>query len=133
MSVRLKPGPKQTHEEAAHAASFMFGSLAHFSDPAYDVPVSRDDIAEEDVPCVLRDLKSKNDRGPSRLQCVLELCQAYGLALPFYVRTVHTILNAALAVMGFADKNRTSLANLKNGHEYDKTVWEKLLKQFQDR
>lgn len=110
--VRFNPDQKKTHEDAARDVSSVFGSSVDFLDPANDMPVSEDGIFEKDALWDLRDLAFKDSAGPSALQRVQELCQAYGLAVPSDVRAVQKLLKDALAALDCIDKDRGSLANL---------------------
>lgn len=40
----------KTHKNAAHQVSSVIGFSADFSDPVDNIPVSEDDIVEEDAP-----------------------------------------------------------------------------------
>lgn len=116
--VKFRPGLWKMHEGAAHTVSSVPGSLTDVKDPAVDMPVSEDDIGEQDAPQDLRDMTSKHDRGPSALQRMQEFFQMYGLARPSDFSAVQMILRATLTVLASADKNQTSFASLKKEHEF---------------
>lgn len=50
MSVKFKPGPRKSCDEAAHALSLVLSSSADFSNTTDDMPVFEDDTVQEDAP-----------------------------------------------------------------------------------
>lgn len=75
LSVVFKSGYRKTLAEAADDVSSVFDSSADFPCPVSDVSIAEDEIVDEVSPCDLRDLTFKNDREPSALQQIQELCR----------------------------------------------------------
>lgn len=70
----IKSGPRMTLAEGPDATSSVVNSTSDFPDSASNVPIYENEIIEEDSPWDLKDLTSKDDRGPSASKRIQKLC-----------------------------------------------------------
>lgn len=105
MPVKFKPWPRNMHEKAAHAVSFVLVGSTCFSEQADDMSVSQNGTLEQDILWEFWDLTSKDHRRPSALQVMEELYQPYGLAVLSDVRAVQKRLKNSLATLRSAIKD----------------------------
>lgn len=96
--VVFKSRHRKVLGEEADAVSSVVDSSADFPDPAFDVPIIKDEIDEEDSPWDIRDLTFKNSRGPSTLQRIQRLCRTYGLSVHSDVQSVQGVSKDAFEV-----------------------------------
>lgn len=102
--------------QAVDAGSSNIDSSADFQGPASDVPIFDDEVVEEDSWWGVKDLTSKDDRGPTALQRVQDLCRIIGLSVPSDVLSVQRLVKVALAPFAFAGGDDACIADVKDSH-----------------
>lgn len=127
MSVVFKPGDRKTSDEVSIALSSVFDAFVDFADPVLDVPIVANEIFLKNIYGNLSDLVSKDDREPSALQQIQELCLIYCLSVVCDVRFVHRVIKRDLIALTFAGSSVAFLAALKDFYAADETELGKLL------
>lgn len=78
-------------------------------------------------------MTSKDSRGPSALQQILELCRTYGFSVPSDVSSVQAVIEDALAAFNFAGGDEASPADLRKSHAAEKSGPEKSLAASEEK
>lgn len=74
-----------------------------------------------------------DDREPSTLQHVQELCQTHGFSLLSNVQSVQDVTEDELVASASGDNDETSPADLRETYAPDKAELEKLLTAFEEK
>lgn len=82
----------KTFAEPADVVRSVSDTSADFADPASDVTTAEDEIVDEEALWYLRDLKSKDEYGPTAQQFIQEVCRTYGLSDTSDVRSVQEVI-----------------------------------------
>lgn len=78
-----------------------------------DVAIVENEVIEKDSPRDLPDSTSKDDRDPSPLRRIQELCRTYDLSVPSDVRLVQHLMKDALEAFASAGADEECRADLK--------------------
>lgn len=130
VSVVFKTGHRNTMAGEADAVGSVLDSSADFTDPSAYVH-----IVEEEKPWDLVDFTPRDDRGPSPLQRVQQLCRTrrtHGQSLLSDVLSVKLLIKGTLETLASADGDATSFAHLKETYAADQTTFEKFPTTFEN-